>query len=222
MALTHSVLSPLTAAIGRAHGRFGVMPANVRPQFVPSRRYPQPIAARVIGTSGSAALSRSYAGVNPYVTYQSLYTGRFAGRHYPEPRLGTVQWRGRWAGPRLGQNVFTDLFHAGVNAAENIAGGLPINAPNAGGGSVTIAQPFVAQHDFMLPDGTQVFAGQTVTPAMANAYVNAQGQDQSTPDPTAGQTPTDQLKQAAADAGPGGLLVAAGIAALGLFFLFKK
>jgi len=210
--VTHTVLAPLTAAIGRAHGRFGQ-----------SHHYPHPVAARVIGTSGNAALSRTAYGVDPYVTYQQAYTGRFAGHHYPRPRMGTVQWRGvRWAGPRLGQNVFTDLYNAAVNAGENIAGGLPINAPNAGGGSVTIAQPFVAQNDFTLPDGTQVVAGQTVTPAMANAYVNAQGQDQSTPDPTAGQTPGQQLQQAAADAGPGGLLIFAGIAAVGLFFLLKK
>lgn len=245
MALTHSVLAPLTAAIGRAHGRFGateyararsVRTANPYVTYAPlytgrfagapairaSHHYPPAVASRVMGTAGNAALSRTAAGVDPYVTFAPAFTGRFAGRHYPQARLGTVQWRGRWAGPRFGQNPFSDLWNAGVNAAENIAGGLPINAPNAGGGSVTIAQPFVAQHDFTLPDGTQVSAGQTVTPAMANAYVNAQGQDQSTPDPTAGQTPTDQLKQAAADAGPGALLVFAGIAALGLFFLFKK
>lgn len=188
MALTHSVLAPLTAAIGRAHGRFG------QSRHYPL--YPQPVAARVIGTAGNAALSRSPAVVDPYVTYASVYTGRFAGRHYPRPRLGTVQWKGRWAGPRLGQNVFTDLYNAGVNAAENLAGGLPINAPNAGGGSVTVGG--------------------------VTQYVNAQGEDQSTLDPTAGQTPGQQLQQAATDAGSGTLLIVAGIAAVGLFFLFKK
>jgi hypothetical protein len=160
--------------------------------------------------------------VDPYVTYAPLFTGRFAGRRYPQAsRMGAVQWRGaRWAGPRLGQNVFTDLWHAGVNAAENVAGGLPINAPNAGGGSVVITQPFVAQHDFTLPDGSLVTAGQTVTPAQATFYVNAQGQDQTTVDPTAGQTPGEQLQQGLTSGS--GIALIAGIAAVGLFFLLKK
>lgn len=81
------------------------------------------------------------------------------------PGMGAYR-RGRGRG--LGQNPFTDAWSALVSAAENVAGGLPINAPSAGGGSGIDS------------------SGNPV-------YVNASGQDQSTPDPTAGQTPSSLL-----------------------------
>lgn len=156
MALTHSVLAPLTAAIGRAHGRFGateyararsVRTANPYVTYAPlytgrfagiraSHHYPPAVASRVAGTAGNAALSRTAAGMDPYVTFAPAFTGRFAGRHYAQPRLGTVQWRGRWAGPRFGQSS-TPWYAGIVNAAENLAGGLPVSAPEAGGGWVS-------------------------------------------------------------------------------------
>lgn len=214
MALTHTVLAPLTAEIGRAHGRFGAVRVTAAqpvhpPQIVGrSHRYPPVVASRVIGTAGNAALSTTASVVDPYVTYASAYTGRFAGRHYAQRRMGTVQWRGGWRGPRFGQNPFSDLYNAAVNAAENVAGGLPINAPNAGGGSVTTSGGSY----------TDPYTGQLVTVPTGTQYVNASGEDQSTPDPTAGQTPGQQLQQAAFDATPwlvgGGLLI-------GGFILYK-
>lgn len=159
--VTHSALVPFRSVTARSGVRMGAT----------SRHYP---AARSVHT------------VDPYVTFAPLYTGRFAGRRYP--RMGAVQWKGGggWAGPRLGQDgFFTDLYNATVNAVENVAGGLPINAPNAGGGSVTVG-------------------GQTT-------YVNASGDDQSTLDPLAGQTPGDQLQQAVST--PTGMLIGLGLAA---------
>jgi hypothetical protein len=114
------------------------------------------------------------------MTMVAPYTsGALAG--YKRRRAGLVPPRRSG----MGQHWYDGI----VNAFQNVVGGLPANAPEAGGGSVTISQPFVAQHDFTLPDGTQVSAGQTVTPEMATWYVNSQGQDQSTPDPVAGTTP---------------------------------
>ena len=75
----------------------------------------------------------------------------------------TLPRRGMGSYPKaggLGQHWYDGI----LNAAENVAGGLPIDAPTAGGGWVSTA------------DGTQ--------------YVNQAGENQSTPDPGAGITPS--------------------------------
>lgn len=190
-----------------------------------ARRYPTPaMAARAIGASTFAALSRTPASVDPFVTYAPIFTGRFAGRRYP--RMGAVNWRGPWAGPRLGQaessGFFGSLWNAISNTAENIAGGLPANAPQAGGGWVR--QPNPADPTTQLVTGTDTSGNPTTftvpadwTPAQITANLASTG---------AGQTSTQSLTQAAAAVDPTGLggwgVAAIAAAGLGLLFLLKK
>lgn len=122
---------------------------------------------------------------------------------------------------RLGQadgaGFLKSLWNAAANAAENVAGGLPVNAPAAGGGWVSLPNP--VDPTTQLVKGVDDSGNETVysvpatwTPAQITDNLASTG---------AGQTTTDSLKQAAADADPIGLggwgLAIGGVAALGLF-----
>lgn len=103
----------------------------------------QALASRYTGSGvDAAALSRSAASVDPYVSFGPALSRGFGSTRYPRP-LRSV---GRAA--RLGQSTWDQFL-----------GELGLG-PTAGGGSVTT-------------NGT-------------TQYVNAEGEDQSTPDPNAG------------------------------------
>jgi hypothetical protein len=108
------------------------------------------------------------------------------------------------------------VWNAASNTFENVVGGLPANAPAAGGGWVSVTNPSDPTTKFVNgvdPSGNPTLYTVPVdwTPDQITANLAATG---------AGQTSTDSLKQAAAEADPLSLggwgLAAIGVGALGL------